>query len=113
MTNDVEELEAAVLALPEEARRRIAHALFASLEDDTGPSDAWLDEIERRSAQVDRGEVRLIGAEEAFARSRTRLRAVENAGYDEAERRIAEAEARGEEPMPVESFLAELRRPSE
>lgn len=34
---------------------------------------------------------------------------VESAWYDEAERRIAEYEASGEEPMSIEAFLAELR----
>lgn len=34
---------------------------------------------------------------------------LESAWYDEAERRIAESEASGEEPMPIEAFLAELR----
>jgi len=34
---------------------------------------------------------------------------VESAWYDEAERRITEYEASGEEPMPIEAFLAELR----
>lgn len=34
---------------------------------------------------------------------------LESAWYDEAERRIADYEASGEEPMPIEAFLAELR----
>jgi putative addiction module component (TIGR02574 family) len=34
---------------------------------------------------------------------------IANAWYDEAERRIAEYVASGEEPMPLEDFLAELR----
>jgi hypothetical protein len=34
---------------------------------------------------------------------------VESAWRDEAERRIADHEASGEEPMPIEAFLAELR----
>ncbi len=33
----------------------------------------------------------------------------ESAWYDVAERRIAEYESSGEEPMPIEAFLAELR----
>jgi len=34
---------------------------------------------------------------------------VESAWYDEAERRMAEYEASGEEPMPIDAFLVELR----
>jgi hypothetical protein len=34
---------------------------------------------------------------------------VESARYDEAKLRIAEYEASGEEPMPIETFLRELR----
>lgn len=70
----VDEVRAAVLALPEEARAEIIDAALASLFDPGPLSDAWKAEIDRRSRQIDSGEVELIDNDEVFARVRARLR---------------------------------------
>ncbi len=44
----IEELEQAVLRLPDGARARIAQALLLSLDDEDDVARAWYDEAERR-----------------------------------------------------------------
>ena len=59
MSPTLETLYQAALALPEEQRVELADRLLGSLSPD-GPSHlhpAWRDELKRRSAQVDAGEV--------------------------------------------------------
>lgn len=73
MSRPVAEIELELLGLPEADRARIAHRLIVSL-DETGPTDAgveaaWLDEIKRRDAEIERGEVQTIPAEEAMCRA--------------------------------------------
>lgn len=70
----VDQVKAAVLALPEEARAEIIDAALSSLFDPGPLSDAWKAEIDRRSRQIDSGEVELIDNDEVFARVRARLR---------------------------------------
>ncbi len=67
------ELKKKVSELTEHERAELA--LIESLD---GPGDpdveeAWRVEIDRRIGEVDRGEVKLIDADEVFARSRRRL----------------------------------------
>jgi putative addiction module component (TIGR02574 family) len=69
-----DEVMAALLALPEEDRADIVGAALNSLVDPGLLSDAWKEEIDRRSRQIDAGEVELIENEEVFARVRARLR---------------------------------------
>jgi putative addiction module component (TIGR02574 family) len=69
-----DEVMAALLALPEEDRADIVGAALNSLVDPGPLSDAWKEEIDRRSRQIDAGEVELIENEEVFARVRARLR---------------------------------------
>jgi putative addiction module component (TIGR02574 family) len=69
-----DEVMAALLALPEEDRADIVGAALNSLVDPGPLSDAWKEEIDRRSRQIDAGEVELIENEEVFAQVRARLR---------------------------------------
>jgi Putative addiction module component len=60
------ELQHAVLHLPRQERAQLAHLLLESLDQ---PSEAnvqelWLRKAERRAAEIDRGEVKLITAKE-------------------------------------------------
>jgi putative addiction module component (TIGR02574 family) len=69
------ELKEKAAKLSEEERAELALALIESLD---GPTDldaeeAWRVEIERRIAQVDRGEVELIPGDEVFERLRRRI----------------------------------------
>ena len=60
------------LALPAETRVELTERLVASLADDVPPEiqRAHLDEVRRRIAQVESGEVELIPGEEALAQVR-------------------------------------------
>jgi putative addiction module component (TIGR02574 family) len=63
------ELQQAALRLPKQERAQLAHLLLESL-DQPSESDVeqlWLFEAERRAAQIDRGEVQLVTAEELEA----------------------------------------------
>lgn len=68
--------EAAKLSAPE--RAELALALIQSLDaEEAGDPEeverAWLAEIERRSAEIDRGEVQPIPGDEVFARLRRKF----------------------------------------
>ena len=69
----LEEIEADALALPEEDRVALAHALLASFAEEPEISDAWLEEIRRRRAEIERDEVELLDEEEVFANVRRRI----------------------------------------
>jgi putative addiction module component (TIGR02574 family) len=69
---DVDTLEKEALRLPAEERARLARQLLSSL-DELPPEDLdrlWLDEAERRAAQIDSGEVTLVSAEEVDRKAR-------------------------------------------
>jgi len=75
MSSVLSDLKKKASQLSEQERAELALSLIESLD---GPSDsdveqAWRKEIERRVAQVERGEVKLIPGEEVFARVRRRL----------------------------------------
>ena len=74
--NTYEEIENAALALPPEAREMLAEHLFASLNpieyEEIDP--LWLEEIERRSKEMDDGIVTPIPGEEVMARLRSRMK---------------------------------------
>jgi putative addiction module component (TIGR02574 family) len=74
MSHCLEDVMAAVLALPEEDRVEIIDAALASLADPGPLSEEWKAEIDRRSREINSGEVELIKNEEVFARVRARLR---------------------------------------
>ncbi len=65
-----------VLSLPAYARMSLVEKLLASLNLPTQPEidRVWVEEAERRVAQIDRGEVELIPGEEVFAKLRQKHR---------------------------------------
>ncbi len=72
MARPVKEIEQELLNLPQEERARLAHRLIVSLDEDApadeGVEAAWLEEIKRRDAEIERGEAELIPAEEVMRR---------------------------------------------
>lgn len=75
MPNTLAELKEKASQLPETERAELALSLIESLDGPAEPGieDAWRVEIERRIAQIERGEVQLIPGDEVFARLRRRL----------------------------------------
>jgi putative addiction module component (TIGR02574 family) len=75
MSTVLAELKQKAAQLSEHERAELALALIESLdrEVDTRAGEAWRVEIERRIAEIDRGEVRLIPGDEVFARLRRKL----------------------------------------
>lgn len=76
MTDTVAELALRARELAPEDRARLAEELLASLEGEADPEieSAWDAEIAKRLAEVDSGAVRLVPADEVFARVRRLLR---------------------------------------
>ena len=74
MTQPVDQLLAAALALPEVQRAQLVEALIATLapDDATPLDDTWLAEIERRSAEFDAGGVETLTWTEVKERARQR-----------------------------------------
>jgi putative addiction module component (TIGR02574 family) len=73
---DIDALEREVLSLPPEDRARLARELLDSLED-LSPEELerlWLDEAERRAAEIDAGEVELVSSEEVDQKALALLR---------------------------------------
>ena len=72
MARPPKEIEQELLHLPQAERARLAHRLIVSLDEDLPPDEgveaAWLDEIKRRDAEIERGDVPTIPAEEAMRR---------------------------------------------
>ena len=62
-----EQLENEAQSLPREERARLAEALIASLDEDAEMERAWLDEAERRAAELDSGAVESIPAKDVFS----------------------------------------------
>ena len=71
-----EEIKNAALALPPEARERLAEHLMWSLDrvDQEEIDAAWLKEIERRDKEIEDGIVTPIPGEEVMARLRSRYK---------------------------------------
>jgi len=76
ITMDTDTLEREALHLPVSERAKLAHNLLLSLENlsDAELSEAWLDEAQRRAAEIDCGTVTLISAEEVSAKARALLK---------------------------------------
>lgn len=77
MARAITEIEAEIRSLSPEAQERLLHVLLEELD---GPPDAnaetaWLEEVQRRSRELDGGLVETIPAQEVFARLRKRLKA--------------------------------------
>jgi len=71
MTKD--EIFAEAMALQPDDRQQLAEDLFQSV--DTGPlTPAEREELRRRAEAIDRGEMRLVPADEALKRLRQRAR---------------------------------------
>lgn len=73
MSQTYAELEREVRLLPAEERAQLVDALLESLRDEkiAEVEAAWAVEIERRVSAYERGEARLVPAEEVFAKART------------------------------------------
>lgn len=76
MTRAIAEIEAEIRGLPRSEQERLLRALLEELDGSSDPDAdrAWLDEVQRRSAELDAGLVKSIPAEEVFARVRARLK---------------------------------------
>ena len=75
MSDSLAELKRKAAQLSEAERAELALSLIESLDGPADPNveEAWRREIERRVAQIDRGDVKLIPGDEVFARLRRRL----------------------------------------
>jgi len=75
MNSDAHAVTAAALALPAEARAKLAELLLESLDrSEQRPIDAaWAEVAERRIDALDRGDVRTVPAEQALREARARL----------------------------------------
>jgi hypothetical protein len=76
MPAKIEDLEAAVLELPEKGRARLARALLLSLGDPATEStdQAWIEEAEHRYEEIRRGDVEAQDSDEVFREARARRR---------------------------------------
>jgi len=76
MSTALKKLEGDALKLPAGSRARLAERLIMSLEEaaDQHAEQAWLDEIERRSAELKGGKVTAIPAGKVFKKARAALR---------------------------------------
>jgi putative addiction module component (TIGR02574 family) len=70
----VEEIKAAILALPRQERAEIVGAAMESLVDPAPLSDPWKAELDRREAEYEQGKAELIDNDEVFAQLRASLR---------------------------------------
>jgi putative addiction module component (TIGR02574 family) len=68
-----EALEAQLLQLPPEERAHLARILLESLDDQPDLDPVWLEEAERRAAELGAGTVQPIPAAAALANARRRL----------------------------------------
>jgi putative addiction module component (TIGR02574 family) len=76
MARAISEIEKEIRGLARPEQERLLRALLEELD---GPIDpdaerAWLDEVQRRSADFDAGLIKAIPAEEVFERARARLK---------------------------------------
>jgi putative addiction module component (TIGR02574 family) len=76
MPMTVEQIEAEVLQLPEQARAELLGRLMRSLADtsalDPDVAEAWVQETIRRDAEMESGAVTGVPAEEVFAELRSK-----------------------------------------
>lgn len=73
---DFKEIEKSALKLDEKDRAELAKRLLISLEEsiDEDIEQAWIDEINRRKAQIESGEVESIPGEEVLEKARDLLK---------------------------------------
>lgn len=70
----IEVLEAEVLGLPAAERTRLLERLIASLDADPETQKTWVQEAERRDAEIESGAVSVVPGAEALARLRSDFR---------------------------------------
>jgi putative addiction module component (TIGR02574 family) len=70
MSSQFADLEAEALKLPPEERALLADHLLASLDPHGEVEQAWVEEVERRLAEVEAGRVELVSVELAIQRAR-------------------------------------------
>jgi putative addiction module component (TIGR02574 family) len=75
MSTVLDELKQKATQLSESERAELALSLIESLDDeaDTGVDEAWRVEIDRRVAEINRGDVQSTPGDEVFARLRRKL----------------------------------------
>jgi putative addiction module component (TIGR02574 family) len=78
VSTQLETLAIELLGLPASSRALLARQLLASLDDEDDATalevnEAWLEEIERRDAEVRAGTVQCIPAEDVMRRARERV----------------------------------------
>ena len=69
----IEQLEQEVLKLPAEERARLAERLIASLDNEAEIEKEWLEEVQRRDADLDSDAVAAIPMEDALTTVRNRF----------------------------------------
>jgi len=76
MASRIEDLEAAVLQLPEKGRARLARILLFSLGEtaEEGVEQAWIEEAQHRYEEIQRGDVEAQDSDDVFREARARLR---------------------------------------
>jgi putative addiction module component (TIGR02574 family) len=70
----LETVEAAALQLSPAERARLVERLIASLDTDPAVEEAWAAEVERRNAEIERGDVSLLPGPETLAALKERYR---------------------------------------
>jgi hypothetical protein len=75
MASRLEDLEAAVLRLPETGRAHLAKILLFSLGEapEEGVEQAWTEEAYHRYEEIQRGEVKTQDSDDVFREARARL----------------------------------------
>jgi hypothetical protein len=68
-----ESLEAKLLQLPADARAHLARVLIESLDEQPELDPGWLEEAERRAAELAAGTAETVPAADAIAEARRRL----------------------------------------
>lgn len=68
-----EALEAQLLRLPPDERAHLARVLIESLDDQPELDPSWLEEAQRRAAELRSGAVQPVPAANAFAEARRRI----------------------------------------
>ena len=68
-----ETLESTLLQLPAEERAHLARVLIESLDEQPALDPAWLEEAERRAAELASGGVKAVPAADGIADARRRL----------------------------------------
>lgn len=76
MARAIAEIESEIRHLARPEQERLLRALLEELDGPIDPNAerAWLEEVQRRSAEFDAGLVKSIPAEEVFERVRSRLK---------------------------------------